>query len=372
MDWMDLLILLLAGSSLFLFFWSLGSWGPGETRNIYDQQRLNRRRSYFLIGLFVCFVGFLGLGFDIFYLGMNFPYFGLGRASMSEAAYGTKAFWDALEESARPGFPYATVLAVLFSSLSAYWGFLNAPGMVLAACAASPASEIHPEQAQLLNVVREMATAAGIPMPKVHIVPDSDLNAFATGTSPRSAHVAVTQGLLKALNREELQGVIAHEISHIRNSDIQLMTWIVALAGMAALVCDWAFWGRRSREGDSEEGEGKGRGLVLVVWIVFALIAPIVSRLMALAVSRRREYLADASGAELTRNPLSLAKALEKIHASVSPTRSMGHQSFAHLCIDDPKGSSLNERTDFLGELLSTHPPISRRIQALKEMAYQR
>jgi heat shock protein HtpX len=212
-------------------------------------------------------------------------------------------------------------------------------------------------------------------MPKIYIVPDSDPNAFATGMDPTHASVAVTRGLLEKLNREELQGVISHEMSHIRNLDIRVMTTIAALAGAVVLLSDWA--GRAMRYGGSGGSGGRkskdGGGLAvvaLVLWIVTIVLAPIIAQLLAMAVSREREYLADATGAELTRNPGGLASALRRIEMEVSPTQAI-KRGTAHLCIADPLGRRMGLHEGFWGDLLATHPPMHLRISKLNQMAYQ-
>ena len=167
---------------------------------------------------------------------------------------------------------------------------------------------------QLQNIVDEMAIAAGLPRPKAYVIPDGDPNAFATGRDPAHASIAVTDGLLARVNREELQGVVAHEMGHIRNLDIRLMTVVAAMVGAVLLLADWSgralrFGGgsRRGRSSRDKDGSGGLGVLFFVVWIVAIVVAPVVGRLLATTVSRRREYLADATGAELTRNPLALA-----------------------------------------------------------------
>src|SRR5256885_2495467 len=165
-----------------------------------------------------------------------------------------------------------------------------------------------------------MTIASGLPRPRVYIVPDPDPNAFATGRGPEHASIAVTRGLLDTLDRDELQGVIAHEMSHIKNLDVRVMTIVAALVGGVALLSDWArrglWWGRGSRRRDSNR-DGGGNSLAglifFVVWIVAVILAPFLAQALAMLVSRKREYLADASGAELTRNPMGLARALEKL-----------------------------------------------------------
>jgi heat shock protein HtpX len=225
------------------------------------------------------------------------------------------------------------------------------------------------------NVIEEMSIAAGLPKPKVYVIPDSDPNAFATGRDPEHASVAVTRGLLDALTRDELQGVVAHELSHVRNLDIRLMTIIAAMVGTIALLSDWTTRGLhhtsngRSRS-DRDDDKGAAGVILFVVWVVAILIAPLVGQTLAMMVSRRREYLADASGAELTRNPLALASALEKIDRAHEPTPSVKRGS-AHLCIADPLGRAVGLRQGWVPDLLASHPPMANRITALRQMAYQ-
>lgn len=277
-----------------------------------------------------------------------------------------------------PGIPICTLGALLVGGFSAFWSLHGGDQAVLESTNARPLDLNDPRQRMADNVVEEMAIAAGVPRPKVYLVPDPDPNAFATGPSPEKASIAVTSGLLERLNREELQGVIGHEMSHVRNYDTRLMTVVAALAGAILLLSDWArrglWWGGGSRRSSNREGDGGGGifGLIFfVVWLVSIIFAPIIAQLVAMAVSREREYLADASGAELTRNPLSLASALEKIDAAVEPTASI-KQGVAHLCIADPRGRKLNESEGALANLFGTHPPIAKRVALLKEMAYQR
>lgn len=228
---------------------------------------------------------------------------------------------------------------------------------------------------QLRNVVEEMAIAAGLPVPKVFIVPDPDGNAFATGRDPEHASIAVTQGLLEALNREQLQGVIAHEMAHVRNYDIRLMTVIAALLGTIALLSDWA--GRVARIGGgsrrgrgSRDGGGGWSGLLfLLVWLLLILVAPLIARLMALGVSRQREYLADASAAELTRNPGGLADALERIESMTGATK-LVHEGSAHLCIADPLERKIGNKEGRFADWMATHPPMAKRIALLRGMSY--
>ena len=329
--------------------------------NIYEQQEANRKKTWLVIGIFILFFVFLGLGFDFFYFGFNPwanppPLEGLREPSLS--------------------FPLATILAILISSGWTWWGLQHGEGAVLAA---SQAVLVEPntkeeKQRQLLNVVEEMSIASGMPPPKVYLVPDSDPNAFATGRDPWHASIAVTRGLLESLNREELQGVVAHEMSHVRNLDIRLMTTIAALVGAVVLLSDWAirgmrFGGGRSRS-SSKKGGGGGTLILFVIWLALVILAPIIAQILAMAVSREREYLADASGAELTRNPAGLASALKKIEMDFAPTTSI-KRGTAHLCIADPMGCKMGLREGFWADLLATHPPMAKRISILSRMAYQ-
>ena len=252
---------------------------------------------------------------------------------------------------------------------------------VLASSFARPvtADDASPQVKRLMNVVTEMAIASGLPMPRVHLIDDPDPNAFATGRGPDHASIAVTTGLLAAMGRDELQGVVAHEMAHVRNYDIRKMTIVAALLGALLLLSDWGTRfrlgvpssgnsGRKRREGGTAAGP---LALVLLgLWLLTVLLAPLIGRLLATAVSRRREYLADASGAELTRNPLGLASALRKLEAAGAPTVRI-HRGTAHLCIADPLGRAVNERDGWLADLLGTHPPIADRIARLEAMGYR-
>ncbi|MFN8653211.1 MAG: M48 family metallopeptidase [Gemmatimonadales bacterium] len=236
------------------------------------------------------------------------------------------------------------------------------------------------QERMLLNVVDEMTIAAGLPRPKVYIVPDPDPNAFATGMTPDQAAIAVTEGLLATLSRDELQGVVAHELAHVRNLDTRLMTLLAALVGAIALMSDGM--GRMLRGGVRVGGGSGGRRsrggkdgnplaiLVLVLWVITLILAPILSRILAMAVSRKREFLADATGAQFTRNPLALAEALEKLEAAGEPTRTITRGA-AHLCIVDPSASQLSAREGKVADFLASHPPIRMRIARLRGMAYQ-
>jgi heat shock protein HtpX len=236
----------------------------------------------------------------------------------------------------------------------------------------SGAKEVTAESApQLLNVVQEMALAANVPMPRVYLIDDTAPNAFATGRDPQHASVAITVGLLEKLDREELQGVIAHELSHVRNFDIRFSLLVGVLVGSIALLADFflrfSFWGggsRRSREGGG--GGGWIQIVVFVVAILLAILAPIMARLVQMAISRQREYLADASGVELTRNPVGLERALAKISLDREPLE-VANRATQHLYFENP----IKAATGRSSNLFSTHPPALERINRLRELNAQ-
>jgi heat shock protein HtpX len=325
--------------------------------NLYEQQARNRRRTWVVMAAFIALVLLLGLGLD----------------ATTFAAEGTF-------------LPVGTTAALLYSGGTAAYSYFNGDRAVISSTraisleSAVAANPHHLPYRQLANVVDEMAIAAGLPRPRVFIVGDQDPNAFATGRDPAHASIAVTEGLLSTLTREQLQGVVAHEMSHIRNYDIRLMTIVAALIGTVALLADWAARGWRygliggrggSRSGGRKEGGGAAAILLLAVWLVAMILAPLVARLLAMMVSRQREFLADASAAELTRNPGALADALEVIESRVEPTKAI-HEGSAQLCIADPLGRAVNERRGRWADLFASHPPMHERIAALRAMAFQR
>ena len=327
--------------------------------SLFEQQAANRRRSALLVLLFLLFFAWIGFGGDLV--------FHLQTTGSPPDRY-------------HHSFPFFGILATLVAIGMARHAWKRGPKQILWATGAwelvQPSS---PEEKMLVNVVEEMAIASGLPRPRIWIVPDKDPNAFATGTDPNDAHVAVTEGLLAALSRDELQAVVAHEVAHIRNHDVKLMTLLAALVGVMALIADgtrrfiWYGGGRRS--GGSGGGGKKGSAgalaaVLLVLWIVSVILAPVVSRLLALGVSRKREFLADATAAQFTRNPGALASALRTIEDAKEPTRSIKRGS-AHLCIADPLGRRLTHKEGMVANFLATHPPMGVRIARLKAMAYQ-
>lgn len=274
---------------------------------------------------------------------------------------GLVALFDSLYQS---GFSF-TILALLFSIPAALFSYYKGDWIALKTAKAIPISK--EENPIVYRLIENIAITAGIPTPKVHIIPDSAMNAFACGRDYEHASIAVTQGLIDHLENEELEGVIAHEMSHIKNFDIRLMTVVIICVGFIALLADFflraqffGFGGSRDREGKS----GSQIGAILVILgIVLAILAPIAAQLIQFAVSRKREFLADASGALLTRYPEGLARALEKISTSQKPVQNATNAT-AHLYFSNPFRGGRH----FLSKLFSTHPPIEERISELRKM----
>jgi heat shock protein HtpX len=236
--------------------------------------------------------------------------------------------------------------------------------LILASVGAEKLDIRNPEHRELHNVVTEMALASGCAMPKIHVVYDAAPNAFATGKDEKSSAICVTTGLLSLLNRQETQGVVAHEMAHIKNRDTLLMMLVSVLLGGVALLTDWA-----QRAFFHARGRRRGGNLVIVIpALLLIMVSPMISRLLAMAVSRQREYLADGTAVEFTRNPLGLAQALEKIRDANMPFQ-RASRGTAHLFIASPFHRRTDERNGKWADLLSTHPPINRRILLLYEMA---
>jgi heat shock protein HtpX len=302
----------------------------------YGQIAANRRNSTLLALLVVLLFGLLG--FSIGYA--------IGGSSSAALA--------------------VMVFALVIGGVLSFGSYFGGDSLVLAA---SQAREVSAQDApQLVNVVQEMSIAANIPMPKVYVIDDTAPNAFATGRDPKHASVAITSGLLEKLDREELQGVIGHELSHVRNYDIRFALVVGVLVGSIALLADffvrYSFWGgmRRSRSDD----RGGGGGVQAVFWviaIVLSLLAPIASRLVQLAVNRQREYLADASSVALTRNPYGIERALAKISED-QEVLEVANRATQHMYFTNPI-KKFEQRSK---GLFSTHPPTLERINRLREL----
>jgi heat shock protein HtpX len=319
--------------------------------NLYEQQAANRRNTWAVMALFVVLLFLLGYGVDRFYLGVSYP--------------------------------IAGGVALVAGLVSAVSGYFRGDKAVLASAGAVPLEQLDLEGAppearfklrQYENVVEEMSLASGLPRPRLYVIPDEDPNAFATGRDPERAAIAVTKGLLESLSRDELQGVVAHELSHVRNFDIRLMTVVAALVGAILMLSDWSMriaqFGGGGKKSRSKGGGGGGLGpIVFVVWIAAVILAPLIGQLLAMLVSRNREYLADASAAEMTRNPMALAGALDKLDAAAEPTHSI-KRATAALCIVDPLARPIGKKEGRWANLMASHPPIDRRVEALRGMSY--
>jgi len=255
--------------------------------------------------------------------------------------------------------------AVLFSVLMNVIAYWNSDKIAMAIAGAHPAT--HENARELFHIIENLSIIAGIQAPKIYIIDDPSPNAFATGRNPKHAAVAVTTGLLERLDRSELEGVIAHELSHVKNYDTLLQTIVVVLVGFVAIISDIftrsLWWGRRS------SNDNRGNAVLMLVGVVLAILAPIVATMIQLAISRKREFLADASGGLLTRYPEGLASALEKIAAA--PPLRRATNATAHLYIanpfkiDAPSAGGIR-KTPWLAKLFMTHPPIEERVKALR------
>ncbi|TMB48746.1 MAG: zinc metalloprotease HtpX [Chloroflexi bacterium] len=298
----------------------------------------NRRNSWLLVGVVIVVLGLLG---------------GL-------IGYATGFGWA--------GVVIAVIVAVAMSIGSYFAG----DGLVLASSGAKevPVGNPPDQYKQLVNVVTEMSLAGGVPMPKVHVIDDTAPNAFATGRDPQHASIAVTTGLLEKMDREELQGVIGHEMSHVRNLDIRFALLVGVLVGSIALISDWflrfTFWGGGRRDNDDDRGGGGLQALLFILALVLAVIAPLIGRFVQLAVSRSREELADVSSVDLTRNPVGLARALRTI-SDDPEVLEVANRATQHLYIVNPI-KSFEERSKSMWD---THPPIAERIRILQRIAGQ-
>ena len=306
--------------------------------SFYGQISANRRNSFLLAALVVALLAVLGLTI------------GYAVSGSPEGALGV------------------TLVAVGIGGASGAFTYFAGDSLVLAV---SRAREVDETQApKLLNVVRELSLAANIPMPKVYVIDDTAPNAFATGRDPQHASVAITTGLLEKLDREELQGVIGHELSHVRNLDIRFSLVVAVMVGVIAVLADFflrfTFWGGARSRGGDRDGGGAGnaaQAVIFIVAIVLAILAPLISRFIQLAVSRQREYLADASSVELTRNPYGLERALAKI-SSDQEVLEVANRGTQHLYFTNP----IKKFEDRSSGLMSTHPPILDRINRLRQL----
>lgn len=253
-------------------------------------------------------------------------------------------------------------IAVIFSILMSFGSYWWSDKIVLAMSKAKPVT--HENFREIYHIVENLCITAGLPVPKIYLIEDSAPNAFATGRNPEHGVICLTTGIIQKLEKSELEGVIAHELSHIGNKDILLSTVVVVMVGFVTLLADWfrnwTFFGGRRRSSDSEGG-GQLQMILMIAAIILSILAPIAAILMQLAISRKREFLADADGALLTRYPEGLARALEKISADPEKLE-VANRATAHLYIANPfKGKKVSK-------LFMTHPPIEERVKVLRGM----
>lgn len=255
--------------------------------------------------------------------------------------------------------PAILYVAVFFSIIMNVGSFWYSDKIALGVSGAKPVSR--DSHRELWNLLENLSIASGMPMPKLYIIDDPAPNAFATGRDPQHAAVAVTTGLLSMMDRSELEGVLAHELSHIKNRDTLVMTVVVVLLGFVTLISDFFLRSLMFGGNNNSEGDGRARMIMILVGFALAIFAPIVAQLIQLAISRKREFLADASGALMTRYPEGLASALKKIGAYSAPMKRANHAT-AHLFIGNPFGSKALRG---INKLFATHPPIDERVKAL-------
>jgi heat shock protein HtpX len=310
---------------------------------VYQRIQSNVRKTWLLIFVFILLVGLIGLAFGY------------------------------LTDTGPIGPAIAIVVAIAMS-----WGsYYNSDKIALRASRAIEADPVRYKQ--LHNLVEGMAIASGVPKPRVYVVEDEAPNAFATGRDPEHSAIAVTTGLLQKMNRDELEGVLAHEMSHIQNRDILVMTIAVTLVGVIILLADWLlralWWGGASRDGNGNSNAGAIFALLGVALMIFA---PLIAQLMHFAVSRRREFLADADAVNFTRNPAGLISALEKLKSDQTVVRSASRAT-AHMWIEEPnalqaqggpRGKRTNKSGAWLNRMFATHPPLDERIDALRTMTF--
>lgn len=305
-------------------------------QNIYKVQSANKRKTYLVMSLFVIFVTiatyFITSAFSIY---AGYEAGGLGIFGV----------------------------ALIASGLMSLGSYYYSDKIVLSISGARPADRNR--DFHFFTATENLSMAAGIPMPKLYVINDSAMNAFATGRNPDNAVVVATTGLLERLNRTEIEGVIAHELSHIKNYDILLMSVVTVLIGSVALMADMFL--RMSYFGGSRDREKSGAGVILVLGFLFAMLSPVIGQLIKLAVSRRREFSADAGAVMITRQPSGLISALEKIANDREPLEA-ANKATAHLYIENPFKNKIGDARSNFSSLFNTHPPVEKRIEALKRM----
>jgi len=295
---------------------------------IYTEIAKNKRKSYLLIAIFIIVIGLIG--------------WVIGE--LSDYGYG------------------GLVIAIIIAVFMALIGYYSGDKVALWTAGAQPITK--EENAYVYRLVENLCITAGLLLPKIYIINDPAINAFATGRDPKHASIAITAGAIQKLENEELEGVIAHELSHIKNYDIRLMTLVIICVGIIALLSNWFFRVRFFGGGHGSRGSNPIQQIIMVAGLILLIFSPIIAQLVKFAVSRKREFLADASGALLTRYPEGLAKALEKIATENQPMLKTNNAT-AHLYTASPFGA---KATKGLARLFSTHPPIEERVAALRKM----
>lgn len=309
-------------------------------KNIYEVQSANKTKSALIVAFFLVFV-FL-------------------------ATYViTKAFGYYM--GYEPGGLGYFGMAFIISGISSFVSYYYSDKIVLGISGARPANKA--EDKIFSQVVENLCIGAGIPKPKLYVIEDTAMNAFATGRDPEHGVVCATTGILSTLNRTELEGVMAHELSHIRNYDTRLMSVVSVMVGLIALLADWfmrsMWWGGGRR--DRDDDKGNIGAIIMVVGIIFAIISPIIGQLIQLAISRRREFMADGGSVELTRQPQGLISALQKISADREPLEA-ANKATAHLYIMNPFKEKSHGTVGWFSGHFNTHPPVAERIKALQNM----
>jgi heat shock protein HtpX len=316
--------------------------------NFRTLEATNRRETALLVMAFVLLFGALGLGLD----------FAARDFSIVNGEF--------------VGFPVLMVAALVFAGVQSIVSYYSGASLVLLSVHARPLTADSPKHEMVLDVINEMAIAARMPAPKPYLMDDPSPNAFATGRDPAHSVICVTQGLVDQMDREEMQGVIGHEMSHVADYDIRTMMMIAVMIGGIAMLSDfvyrWMFFGGFGGRGRSSDNrDNQAAMLITVAVIILAAVAPIFSQLLAMAVSRQREYLADASSVEFTRNPRALLRALEHIAKIESPLK-QGTAGTAHLFMVNPREGVRDDSEGFFANLFSTHPPLSKRIARLQAL----
>ena len=307
--------------------------------NIYEAQAANKRKSAVVIVLFVLFVAVV-----VYVISQALGYY-----------YGYQ-----------PGGLGMVGFALIISGLMSFGGYYFSDRIVLSISRARPADR--KRNLAFYTVAENLALGAGIPKPKLYVIDDSAANAFATGRDPEHAVVCATTGLLQKLTRSELEGVIAHELTHVRNYDTRLMSVVSVLVGMVALLGDWLLRARWYGGKDRDRSDGNQLGaIILILGIVLAILSPIIAQLIQLAISRRREFMADAGSVEITRQPGGLISALTKISSDREPLEA-ANKATAHLYIVNPFKEKGHGAVGWLANLFNTHPPIEERIKVLQKM----